>query len=154
MENFASIKKYIQLRQILKRRLNNKNNMAKIFLADDNPSNLQVAGRIFGNLFNTYDLEFFKSGEVLEGRLKKEITNSNKDIAVVVLDNQMPPGKSGLELIEEYKKEKKFQEVPFILCYGGEESIGKKAVEKGAFAYLIKPYTVQQFVDVLRKVIK
>lgn len=77
--------------------------------------------------------EVFSSGEALESRLK---AGNLEGVVLAVVDNQMFPGPTGVEIIRRYARNVQF---PFILNYGGDNSIGEQAVADGAVGYFKKP---------------
>ncbi len=120
--------------------------MAKIILADDNSYVLSLQENILKMKFPEYELESFKNGNSLEKKLNEPLEN----ISLIITDNEMP-GISGSEIIGKYTKDKRFREIPFILCYVGEEEIGKQAVENGAYDYILKPFNIRKYADVVEK---
>ena len=117
----------------------------KILYAEDNDSirNLTIESL---EKFEDYNIESFLDGTSLKNRLEKDIS----DVALVITDNQMP-GYDGFSIIQDYARKEKFEKIPFILCYGGHESIGKMAVVNGAFSYIQKPFTFLQFIKSLQE---
>jgi len=117
----------------------------KILYAEDNDymRNLIIE---FLEKFEDYNIESFLEGTSFKNRLEKDVS----DVALVITDNQMP-GYDGFSIIKDYSRKKKFEKIPFILCYGGHESIGKEAKKRGAFDYIQKPFTFSQFTEVLQK---
>ncbi len=104
-----------------------------ILYAEDNDGTRELLSEILEEEFINYKIESKSSGTQLEKRLEKNVS----DVALVITDNFMP-GIDGSCIIEKYSRKKEFEEIPFILLYGGAEEIGKKAVENGAFGYLLK----------------
>jgi response regulator of citrate/malate metabolism len=79
--------------------------------------------------------------------LERILRDSNSDIALAIIDNDIPPGPTGSELITKYSKKVEF---PLILHYSakkGQEWVGEKALRDGASAILLKP----QYKDVAVK---
>ena len=118
----------------------------KILIADDDGMQRDLHHSLFEFRFPEFDLEFFAEGSSLENRLN---TNLN-DVRLVITDNHMP-GITGSEIIQKYAKKLEFSKIPFILCYGGEEIIGKKAVENGAFGYIIKGGDIDLYFEIIKK---
>ncbi|MCK4647383.1 response regulator, partial [Candidatus Pacearchaeota archaeon] len=114
-------------------------------LADDESSNRNLFEAILKSSFLNYEVQAFAEGASLVRRLEEDVS----DIRLVVTDNFMPRV-TGSEIIEKYARASKFKEIPFILCYGGDEEIGKKAVEDGAFGFIVKPMNLEEYVGVLR----
>jgi len=104
-----------------------------ILIADDSKEIRELANMILQEDFPQFHVESFEDGTSLESRLNKGINN----VKLVVTDNRMP-GITGFEIIEKYSRKPEYAGVRFILCYAGDEMIGKKAVENGAFDYILK----------------
>lgn len=122
-------------------------NEGTILIADDrSPIREYVKGYLEAVFFD-YKVEEYENGKALEERLKQEISNPGK-VKLLITDNEMPPGRTGSELIRDYSVDLRF---PVIMHYGGERSIGQEAVKNGAFDYLIKglPNNFNQFVEVV-----
>ena len=67
-------------------------------------------------------------------------TFNTKGADAIVLDLNMP-GKNGLEMIMEVRKDPKFQWLPIIVLSGKEKSEDRiKSLEAGADDYIIKPF--------------
>jgi len=96
--------------------------------------------------FGQFKFESFSDGTSLEKRLNEGVGN----VRLVITDNEMP-GSSGSQLIRKYAAQPEFSGVKFILCYGGDNKIGERALEEGAYAFIKKPYSVDVYVNVLEK---
>mgnify|MGYP001568243633 CR=1 FL=1 len=122
--------------------------MGQILLADDVEFLRKLYGDIVSSTFPNYEVEFFQNGGSLVERLERGVGN----IALILTDNSMPPGPTGSEIIRKYAKSPKFDgTIPFILSYAGDEEIGKKAIEDGAFSFIQKPFDLSQLVDIIQK---
>ncbi|MBU2104549.1 MAG: response regulator [Nanoarchaeota archaeon] len=104
-----------------------------IYIADDDSSIRKLTGDVLGRFFPEYEREFFEDGVSLLRRLEETDKPS-----LIITDNEMP-GVTGSEIIEGYARK-----IPFILIYGGDEKIGKKAVADGACGYFLKPYNIKE----------
>jgi DNA-binding NtrC family response regulator len=109
------------------------NEKKTILIAEDSEPMRIIIKRILQKDFPQFQIESFEDGTSLESRLNKEIN----DVALVVTDNRMP-GITGFEIIKKYAKKLEYSGVKFILCYLGDEKIGKIAIENGAFDYILK----------------
>ena len=106
--------------------------MAKtILIADDEPTIRKLNSMVVEREFPDYNIELFEDGKQLNKRLSENL----EDICLVITDNEMPVI-NGSEIIKKYAS--KLPEIPFILHYGGDESIGKEAISNGAYDYVIK----------------
>jgi len=126
--------------------------MKKILIADDEKDARDSIKEILESDLPDYFFETFKNGTSLKNKLDELLVKRDGNIKAIITDNEMP-GIAGSELISEYAKMKEFRKIPVILVYGGEESIGKKAVENGAFAYIQKPYNISDFSKLVKKAI-
>ena len=128
-----------------------ENNKGTILIADDKQITREMlTGLLEAGSFNCL-IEEYKSGNALEEKLKRELANSD-NVRLLITDKDMPPGPTGSELIQMYAPLVKF---PIILHYGGNRSIGEKAVKDGAFDYLIKSlYGFNQFIELVGKALK
>jgi len=123
-------------------------NKGIILCADDELSIRNLIGDILSFDFSDYHPEFFKDGSSLEKRL----IDGNRNIRLVVTDNEMRPGISGSEIIRKYSKKSGFEKIPFILCYAGDQNLGESLVNEGyAFAYFSKPIGIKDFVETIKK---
>ncbi len=116
--------------------------MKQILFADDDDSIRNLMFNLFKNHFSDYKIEAFPDGISLDSRLEKNIS----DVCLVLTDNSMP-GIDGGEIIRKYAKNPSFDKISFILAYGGDEEIGKIAVKNGAFAFINKPYTIEEILS-------
>ncbi len=61
------------------------------------------------------------------------------------------PGIIGSEIIKKYSKKPGFEQIPFVLCYAGNVSLGASLVREGyAFSYLEKPFGIKDLVKTLK----
>jgi|GEM_PF-2071088 len=92
-------------------------------------------------------IEDFSNGNDLISRLK----NNCEDVVLVLTDNDMPPGISGLELISTYSS--KFPDIPFILLSGDDYAVDQ-AVKCGARDSLDKMHISSKLIDLIKKYIR
>ncbi|MBU2053246.1 MAG: hypothetical protein KJ721_03310 [Nanoarchaeota archaeon] len=117
----------------------------KIIYADDKEYMRDIYERIHKKMFNSYKPEFYESGESVKGRLDELVVNGN-GCGVIILDNDMESGLSGGELIKEYSPK---LGIPIILAFGDCRSVGEKAIENGAYAFVEKPFNLEYFCNVV-----
>lgn len=106
----------------------------KLLLVDDRPDNLLVLETVLGG--PKYTLVLARSGpEALA------VLNQNPDIALILLDVQMP-GMDGFEVARRIKKRHEFQDIPiiFITAIYREDPFIKEGYEAGAIDYFSKPF--------------
>lgn len=66
---------------------------------------------------------------------------ANADVDLVLLDVNLP-GRSGLEVLEEVRRDARLSAVPFIvLTAAGQSAYAERARELGAAAFLTKPFS-------------
>ncbi len=73
----------------------------------------------------------------------------NHDVDVIILDVKMP-GIDGIETLLEIKKKKPLVEVIMLTGHASVES-GSKAMQLGAFDYVMKPVAVDELLDKVRQ---
>lgn len=109
--------------------------LGKILYAENDQMLRTVCLMLFERTFPDYEIESLKDGTSLERKLNDGIEN----VKLVLTDNNMP-GINGSDIIRNYAQKPGFENLPFIIFYGGDESIGRELVERyGAFAYMTKP---------------
>ncbi len=105
-----------------------------IMHADDKKTIREMMSTISKNYFRDYNFESFSNG----GDLVKRLREGNEDIALLVLDNKMPI-LSGSQILATYGHSNLLESFPVLLYYGGDEEIGRQALEDGATRYILKP---------------
>ena len=125
------------------------NEKGKILLSDDEEEMRMLTSFTLQENFPQFEVESFEDGASLENRLN----GYTHDVRLVITDNDMPR-LTGSEIIDRYATRLRFKNIPFILCYGGEDQIGEKAVKNGAFAYIKKPFNPEDYVGIVRKALK
>lgn len=118
--------------------------MDKILIADDDYCIRFTLKEYLPNTFPDFQLEVFESGKTLVERLNADLTG----VRMALIDNNMPPGMTGVEIIERYAKTVEF---PFILNYAGDREIGERAVKNGAFGYLSKPVKLMLVKEMMKR---
>jgi len=116
----------------------------KILVADDDGAMRRLNLRCLKMGFPRYETEEFEDGKSLVSKLEGDVSG----VALVLTDNEMP-GINGSEIIKNYASREGFKQIPFILVYGGDETIGKQVVRDGAFGYLIKPYDFKNYNELI-----
>lgn len=118
---------------------NSMENKGTILYADDEPRIRDLVAAILETDFPSHVIEVFADGSSLEKRLMQGTEN----VKLVVTDNDMP-GIIGSEIIKKYSKKPGLEQIPFVLCYAGNESLGASLVREGyASAYLSKPFEIK-----------
>ena len=117
-----------------------------IFFADDKKSMREMMEIFISTYFSDYKFELFEDGTSLEKRLGTDIAG----VSAIITDNKMP-GIYGGDIIKKFSRTEKFKDIPFILNYGGKISIGEKAIDDGAVAYLLKPCSIKDLKSLIDK---
>ncbi len=99
--------------------------VGSVLFADDCETLREFVKIILNEEIPEYNIETFESGEKLLSRLEKNI----EDVKLVIVDNQMPPGISGIDIIKYHKYKGK---IPFILYTSDDNGIGEEAVKHNA----------------------
>ena len=105
-----------------------------ILHADDNEGHRRIVRMVLDQLSEDYDLTQLNSGKSLEDFLN----NGIRDVRLIISDNKMPPGKTGLQLILDYASKEPFLYIPFILLHAGDREIDQAAIIGGAYCTLSK----------------
>jgi PAS domain S-box-containing protein len=116
----------------------------KILAVDDKPANLLALEAVL-------DDELYSVLTALSGASALELLSNNPDIALILLDVQMPI-MDGFEVARRIKKMPGFEEIPviFITAICTEDPHVRQGYEVGAVDYFSKPFDP----DVLRRKVK
>jgi PAS domain S-box-containing protein len=116
----------------------------KILAVDDKPANLLALEAVL-------DDEFYTVLRALSGASALEMMERNPDIALILLDVQMPI-MDGFEVARRIKKMPGFEDIPviFITATCTEDPAVRQGYEVGAIDYFSKPFDP----DVLRRKVK
>ena len=88
--------------------------------------------------------------EAVDGN--EALAMASREIDAIVLDLNMP-NKGGIECLAHLRNQ--LGDVPVIVVSGGRDvTTAVRAMKMGAFDYITKPYTTQQFVDIVRRALK
>lgn len=89
--------------------------------------------------------------EAEHGRQALDLLPQNS-IDAIILDINMPV-MSGIEFLEEIKKNGTYKKLPIIvLTTQGEDALKDKAISLGASAFMIKPFQKEELLSTLKKV--
>ncbi len=103
-----------------------------ILVVDDNPSNLQMIGKLL--LFDDYLVDMVESGE----DALKTIEKKKPDL--IVLDLVMP-GIDGVDVCKKLKSDPETKNIPIIICTGNVEREDiEKCFDAGCADYTTKPF--------------
>lgn len=87
----------------------------------------------------------------LNGEKALELMVTN-DVDCMLLDINLGPGISGLELMEKFRGQDRFKNIPIITItayYGGGAHL--KLIKKGFTDYLVKPFQLHDLKQILQK---
>jgi two-component system, chemotaxis family, chemotaxis protein CheY len=96
----------------------------------------------------------FSIVEAADGREAIAAIDSNRNIAMVVCDVNMPV-LNGLEMVEQVKAKPENRALPILmLTTEGQPSMIKRAREAGAVGWIVKPFDANQLVQATRHLTK
>ena len=119
--------------------------MDSVLFADDSEILREYIKIILNEEIPGYNIETFESGEKLLSRLAKSI----KDVKLVIVDNNMPPGISGINIIKNYEYKNK---IPFIL-YTSDKDIWEEAVKHNVL-YVKKSSNEEELLTIIKEALK
>ena len=118
----------------------------RVLVVDDN---VVVRKLIEVNLTNMG----FKNIEVASNSSEAQEKISAKPYDIVFLDWNMP-GKSGYALMQEYREDRKWDAIAFVMVTAeSQERYVREAVKAGATSYITKPITPATFAEKVGKVV-
>ncbi len=95
----------------------------------------------------------FKNIDVADNSSQAQAKISEKPYDIVFLDWNMP-GKSGYQLMQEYREDRVNDGVAFVMVTAeSQERYVREAVKAGATGYITKPITPATFAEKVQKVI-
>ncbi|MEZ0260509.1 MAG: response regulator [Alphaproteobacteria bacterium] len=95
----------------------------------------------------------FKNIDVADNSSQAQAKISEKPYDIVFLDWNMP-GKSGYQLMQEYREDRVNDGVAFVMVTAeSQERYVREAVKAGATGYITKPITPATFTEKVQKVI-
>lgn len=123
----------------------------RILVADDEPGIRTLVSGILEMTHPSYAVELIHSGEGLYQRLKSIKDEELVSLSGILLDNNMPPGMKGLEVLEKYAKDTRFEKIPFIMM--SSDGVEQQALDLGARYYFGKPLNFGNFMRKIKEVI-
>ena len=122
------------------------NSRKKIMIVDDSPSMSKVLEMVL--LREDYNVVAYDNGS---DAVKCAETDSPN---LIIMDINMP-GLSGIDAARKIKKNKKTNDIPIIMVSGSAQyEEVERALEAGADDYILKPYDIQQLLDIITEKIK
>ncbi|WP_034388979.1 response regulator [Deinococcus sp. YIM 77859] len=128
------------------------NNQAiQILLVEDNPADILLTEEAFSEAHFPHDLHIAKDGVEALTFLRKEGSHQDKPTPDVILLDLNMPRMSGLELLDVLKADEALRSIPVIvLTTSRAESDIWRSYNLHANAYIPKPVTISEFVDVIK----
>lgn len=123
----------------------------KILMAEDSPSDAELARQAFKNGKLLNELTIVKDGVEAIAYLRKE--GEYKDVQrpdVILLDLNMPK-KDGREVLEEIKKDPNLRTIPVVILTTSEDEHDiLRSYELQASSFITKPVEFEKFLDVAK----
>jgi CheY-like chemotaxis protein len=127
-----------------------KGEIRHICLVEDDPDDYYFFAKILKELNNNIKLTWFQTCE----RLLEFLSTSGDLPSLIVLDMNMPK-MSGQECLEIIKKDSTLKHIPVIIfSTAGESKTFNLAYEAGAHKYLLKPFAVDDFREIIRDMLE
>lgn len=125
----------------------------RILMAEDSPSDAELAREAFKNGKLLNDLTIVKDGEECIAYLTKQGQYSNALRPDVLLLDLNMPKKSGLEVLEEIKKDEELKTIPVIILTTSEsEHDILKSYQLQASTYITKPVDFENFLEIAKQI--
>lgn len=125
--------------------------MTKILVAEDEESISELYKAGLSMDYEPAYLKFVKTGDEAISELEKLLSKGEKP-NLVITDNTMPGTKKGMDVIDYIIAN--FTEVPVIMVAAADDSVKETALQKGASAFLSKPFSMSEFLKTVEKYIK
>ena len=123
----------------------------KIWIADDEEDVRCLQKDLLEYGFPDYNTELFASGTDIQTHLEKILSGKIDSPNLLICDNTMMPGLTGLEIIREYASKMHF---PIILHSACDESVMLDALACGAHSYLPKPTNMDKYFSAVRNALE
>lgn len=125
--------------------------MTKILIAEDEEAIRELYEDCLSTYYNQGDLTFKATGDEAISALEEMLSKGEKP-ELVITDNKMPPGKlTGMDVIDYVRAKLPDTKVIMIAGEDSEMTVKKTALQKGASAYLSKPFKLQELLATVRK---
>ncbi|MFC1685532.1 response regulator [Nanoarchaeota archaeon] len=122
----------------------------KIVIADDNAACRRVLVRL---LEKEYEVEQHISGETVYNRVTGEDgKGSLSGIDALILDNNMPPGPTGVEIACEARE--KYPNLPIVIQSSGLNYFEEDIITKNNISYISKPFNIYSFLEHVNEEVK
>lgn len=123
----------------------------EILLVEDNPGDVTLLKEIFKLSQFSINLGVARNGEDAVAYLRKEgFYAYTRKPDLILLDLNLPK-KNGLEVLEEIKRDQRFQQIPVLILTGSnQESDRERAARFRASQYLLKPQNLSNLASLLK----
>jgi len=118
--------------------------MTTILIVEDTPSEMQLI---------SYYLQESGYSVISAVSAKEALTKVLDQKPDIIITDVVMPGMSGFELCRSLKKHPSTEKVPIIICTSKNQEIDRLwAMRQGADAYLTKPFTREQLLQVVQSI--
>ncbi|WP_205509964.1 response regulator [Longitalea arenae] len=126
-----------------------KKEIKHICLAEDDPDDHYLFLDVLTEIDKNIKLSWFQTCEDLLKFLR-----STSDLPCLIVMDMNMPKMSGQTCLTSIKKEAKLQHIPVIIfSTATESSIIDMAQKAGAYKYIVKPFSLNEFRDIVREIL-
>ncbi len=129
----------------------NQQRLDPVVMVDDDEDDLYIAKQCYEMAGLDNPLLTFNNGEAFLAYLDKVELNEASLPVYALIDINMPR-MNGFAVVRKIREREQFHKIPLILMFSNSSDEGdkKKAKELGADEYLVKPHTVNGYLDIFR----
>ena len=122
-----------------------------VVMVDDDEDDLYIAKQCYEMAGLDNPLLTFNNGEAFLAYLDKVELNEASLPVYALIDINMPR-MNGFVVVQKVREREQFRKIPLIMMFSNSSDEGdkKKAKELGADEYLVKPHTVNGYLDIFR----
>jgi two-component system response regulator len=122
-----------------------------VVMVDDDEDDLYIAKQCYEMAGLDNPLLTFNNGEAFLAYLDKVELNEASLPVYALIDINMPR-MNGFAVVRKIREREQFRKIPLIMMFSNSSDEGdkKKAKELGADEYLVKPHTVNGYLDIFR----
>ena len=122
-----------------------------VVMVDDDEDDLYIAKQCYEMAGLDNPLLTFNNGEAFLAYLDKVELNEASLPVYALIDINMPR-MNGFVVVRKVREREQFRKIPLIMMFSNSSDEGdkKKAKELGADEYLVKPHTVNGYLDIFR----
>lgn len=118
----------------------------RVMLVEDEPADQALIRSAFQRIGSDASLDVVPNVSVAIAKLEEG------DLPVLVIVDLGLPGETGLELVEWIRRSDRTGAVPVVVLSGStDRTVIRSAYDAGANAYLVKPGSLEEFDDVVRR---